>query len=221
MQPVKTYRCLDIETLGTSDPAEIELIKAGMKAPSNYKDPQKIAEYIEGNLSEKIAQTSFNSGLGRVLSVSWAKGLTAAPTVAYAEHADQEGDIIREFFADFDEYHSEILAAHYAIFDLQFITNRSVALGIPLPPVTSWPRDIVPWSKGVLCTQTAWAGRRDKVSLKNLCHYLGIEGAKDDISGADVGPLFHKGEHARIKAYAAQDVKLVQAVVSKYEKAGF
>ena len=61
---------LDIETIGTTDPAAIEDIRASIKPPGNIKKPESIdkwmAEEMPAVLADKVAATSFEPRAGAI-----------------------------------------------------------------------------------------------------------------------------------------------------------
>ena len=98
----------DIETIPAQDPVAIELIKAdiekqklSVKAPSNYKDQEKIDAYIKVEVEKLDAEfdatyrkTSFDGGLGQICCISYAID-DQAPVSIYHEC---ETDILDFFY---------------------------------------------------------------------------------------------------------------------------
>ena len=98
----------DIETIPAQDPVAIELIKVdiekqklSVKAPSNYKDQEKIDAYIKVEVEKLDAEfdatyrkTSFDGGLGQICCISYAID-DQAPVSIYHEC---ETDIL-DFFS--------------------------------------------------------------------------------------------------------------------------
>jgi 3'-5' exonuclease len=93
-------------------------------------------------------------------------------------------------------------------FDLPYIARRCVVHRIRLPRLLD-TAGLKPWEVGHIDTMTLWCfgDRKNYTSLALLTHILGIPTPKDDISGADVGRVYHE-EHdvERIASYCRRDV---------------
>jgi hypothetical protein len=105
-------------------------------------------------------------------------------------------------------------------FDLRFLLNRAIVLGVKLPSALILPRDIKPWSDNVFDTMTAWAGNKDRISQDNLAQALGLAG-KGDFDGSMVAEAWANGEHAKIADYCRSDVETVRAIYRKFQAVGY
>ena len=104
-------------------------------------------------------------------------------------------------------------------FDLRFIINRAIVLGVPIPKII--PRDIKPWSQEIFDTMVAWAGPKDRISQANLAEALGLDGNKGDFDGSQVAEAWARGEHERIAEYCRKDVETVRAIHRRFEAVGY
>lgn len=214
-----TYIYVDIETIPAQDEASHARIAAMVKPPTQMKKAETIAAWEREQKAEAVAEaiskTSFNAAFGHVCCISWAvdDGKVFSQT---AQNVGQECDILKAFF----DAASSIVAnrfptivGHYvAGFDLRFVWQRSIVLGIRVP---NWvPRDLKPWGTNIFDTMTAWAGVKDTISMDNLCQALGIEG-KGDIDGSMVAQMFADGKFEDIAAYCRQDVERTRAIHRK------
>jgi 3'-5' exonuclease len=127
-------------------------------------------------------------------------------------HGDDERALLLQF--------AELLQQHFATdehwlcghnareFDLPYIARRCVVHRVRLPRLLD-TAGCKPWEVGHLDTMALWSfgDRKNFTSLALLTHVLGIPTPKDDISGADVGRVYHE-EHdvERIAAYCRRDV---------------
>ena len=248
---MRTNLFIDMETLPTTDGAVIERIIAEIEAPSNYKDPEKIAAYKAEKAASVVAKTALDGSLGRIAVIGFAfnheapRTMTAVDHLLSNSHAKavspedfREHLMLQDFFDEAtlfikDSIKEEpihyrmiplgmsnevnlcnvrIIGHHIAGFDIRFITQRAIILGVRLP--TWWPRDPKPWSDKVFDTMTAFSGSRDTISLDRLCRALGIEG-KGDIDGSKVAGLWAAGEHKKVAEYCCEDVRKVQAIYKK------
>lgn len=208
------YLYLDIETLPTNDPAIIADIAATIKPPGSMKKAETIEAWERDckadAVKEAVAKTAFSGAFGRVAVIGWAVE-KATPTAVWQDDHASEADVIEGWFDELSQnirMHRTIVGHHVAGFDLRFIRQRCMVLGIRLPP---WfPHDPKPWGDDVHDTMTMWAGVRDTISLDNLCKALRVPG-KTDMTGADVADAWERGEAERVIAYCIEDVNRVRA----------
>lgn len=234
---------LDIETIPSQSPAVLEMLRAdaqaeieAIKAPANYKDEAKIAEYIAGKraeidagIEEKWRRTSFDGAFGHVAVIGFAIG-DAEPVTHYSEQYgthDSEAVILSDFFAAIEHASTRLLTGgtrsaaaptfigHNLVdFDLRFIFQRAVMLGIK--PPSCIPFDAKPWDKTVFDTMTTWAGARNRVSLDKLCRAFGIDGKGseigEEIDGSQVWDFVKAGRIADVARYCAGDVERARQI---------
>lgn len=227
---------LDIETIPGQHPSvraalqlEADEEKAAIKAPANYKDADKIADYILAKQQEIDAavetrwrKTTFDGALGQIVCVSLAIGDDAPITIYQEEWATAEGFILAELNRVIgDAYHPArnmrpVFVGHNIVsFDLRFIFQRSVLLGIQPHPII--PFNARPWDPHVFDTMTAWAGVGNRVSLDKLCRVFGIptkgsELGGDEIDGSKVWDFVQAGRVADVATYCAADVERVREI---------
>jgi len=230
---------LDIETLPTDRQEAIEYITASasdelaqamaeVKAPSNYKDEAKIAEFIAGKRAElkaeheravadKIARTGLDGTFGRVCVAGWALDDCAAKTLADAK----EERIVLQGFADAlnaaigqsDRFETCVIGHNVSAFDLRFLVQRFIVNSIKPPMVIARAAMAKPWeSDKVFDTMVQWAGVGNRIKLEKLCVALGVPSPKGEINGANVAAAVAAGRIADVANYCAKDVEAVRAV---------
>ena len=205
------YLYVDIETLPAADRESVP----APKAPSNYKDPEKIAAYIEEHREEAYRATALDPLAGRILCIGYAFDDEPA-AVLYADDGDEEALIAR--FADV--VHEAATRAHGSLgfvghnlagFDLRFLWFRALAYGehslARALPWHVWQR---PWLSDTMII--AGGPTRERVSLAKLASYFHLGGKGEGMSGAEVYPAYLRGEHDRIREYCRRDVELVREV---------
>lgn len=227
---------LDIETIPAQRPdvrqffavkigEETKTKLAEVKAPSNYKDEVKIAEYInkatsdllngeEAAIDSKLAETSFDGSFGQILCVCWSWGDSEIVTSACAIDLslNEERRVIKAFFDDVYSVAGrrfQVVGHNVAAFDLRFMKQRSIVHG--LRPPLSLPFDAKPWDEVIFDTMVQWGGLKAGGSMDKLCLALGIPG-KGDISGADVWPMAQAGKFQEICAYCRADVERTRSI---------
>jgi hypothetical protein len=131
-----------------------------------------------------------------------------------------ENAILKGFFSSLPQMGMARFVGHYISgFDLRFIINRAIVLGVPIPKII--PRDIKPWSQEIFDTMVAWAGAKGSISQARLAEALGIDGNKSDFDGSQVADAWARGEHERIAEYCRGDIETVRAIHRRFEAVGY
>lgn len=214
---------IDIETTPNADGRALELFKADaekekaeVKAPGNYKDPEKIAEYIaakhaeiDADLHERVLKTSFDGALGNIAVVGVAID-DQAPLAFYEDSTEphkHEADVLAAFFDyvkkayDPSRNTRPVFVGHnLSAFDLRFLFQRAVVLGIKPPAIL--PFNVKPWDDTIFDTMTAWAGFGNRIKLDKLAQALGLPG-KQGIDGSMVWPMIAAGRIKEVADYCA------------------
>jgi hypothetical protein len=216
----------DIETIPAQDPAAIELIKADIekqkllvKAPSNYKDEEKIAAYVKAEVEKLEAEfdatyrkTSFDGGLGEICCIGYAIDDNDARSI----YGDTEFNILNKFYRSLQEHYNpssqqrpKFIGHNIVNFDLRFIFQRSVMVGVRPPMMI--PFNAKPWDESIFDTMTAWAGHGNRVSLDKLCKIFNIpqKGSEigEEMDGSKVWDFYQDGRIEEIAIYCEGDVE--------------
>lgn len=220
---------VDIESIPNQSLEYRAKVREGIKPPGNIKKPESIAAWVAENADvatdEAIAKTSFDPAAGHICCIGWAVGDGPAVAASMGASLHNEASLIDEFF---ESLRTDLPAnggvvrfiGHYISgFDLRFIINRAIVLGVPIPKII--PRDIKPWSLEVFDTMVAWAGPKGSISQARLAEALGIDGNKSDFDGSQVAEAWARGEHERISAYCKSDVETVRAIHRKFEAVNY
>ena len=208
---------VDIETLPASDEDILNGIKSNLKAPSNYKDPEKIASYIEDNLDKKVRDTALSGLFGQVLCIGYAVD-DGDVDFFYADgEVHGESQILSAFrrvccdgsVSQFDFCQNVLVGHNILDFDAPFLSQRMMING--LPPL--FRHHTKPWDMSIDDTMTMFAcGKREHYSLENLCKAFSVESPKGEITGANVYDYWLEGEHEKIAEYCKRDVEATRSV---------
>ena len=120
---------LDIETIALPD-AQLSNLKPVFEAPSNYKDPAKIADSIAAQETKWREQAALSAMTGQVAIIGLLNSVGGF--TSYIAHTpDQEPDILRAFWVNFG--HGHLMGWNIKGFDLPFLIQRCWILGINVP----------------------------------------------------------------------------------------
>lgn len=229
---------LDIETIPGQAAAVLEALradaeaeKAECRAPGNYKDPEKIAANIaeqhaaiDAAVMEKWRKTSFDGAYGQIAVVSFAID-GGEPVKVYRDDWQAPGaetglleelrDTMHERLNPKTELAAQIIGHNVSAFDLRFLVQRSIILGVKPHPVLARAAACKPWETDrVFDTMVQWAGVGNRISLDKLCKALGLPG-KGEIDGSKVWDYVQAGRIAEVADYCADDVRKVWAVYQR------
>jgi predicted PolB exonuclease-like 3'-5' exonuclease len=102
-------------------------------------------------------------------------------------------------------------------FDLRFLFQRSVMLGIKPPLII--PFKAKPWDDSVFDTMTAWAGVGNRVSLSKLCKVFDLDAKGteigDEIDGSKVWDFVRDGRIDDVATYCMGDVERTRAIYKR------
>lgn len=225
---------VDIETIPGQDPAVIGQLyqeaaeeKAKIKAPSNYKDDAKIAEYIQqrqdeidASIQEKWRKTSFDGAMGQIVAISLAFDDEAPINIYREDWQAGEREILEEAYALIEKKCSPTKGLPAFVghnvhgFDLRFMYQRGVLLGVKSPLCI--PFRAKPWDGQIFDTMLEWAGHGKTISLDKLCRVMGIptKGTEigDEIDGSKVWDFVLAGRISDVALYCGGDVERVREI---------
>jgi hypothetical protein len=229
---------IDIETVPAQDPEAIKMLRAEadeekllIKAPSNYKDEAKIKEYIlakqieiDTAFEERYRKTSFDGAYGQIACIGYAIDDEPAKSVWSAGWNQMEGDVLAAFYRILNDRinsNSQMrptFIGHNLIgFDLRFIHQRSVMLGVKPPSFI--PFKAKPWDTTVFDTMIDWAGVGNRVSLAKLCKVFGLDakGSEigEEIDGSKVWDFVKDGRIEDVATYCEGDVERTRQVYKR------
>lgn len=216
-----TYLYLDIETIPAQTDAAKERVASTVKHPAQMTKADTIATWEKEKkaaaVEEAIAKTSFDGGMGHVCCIGFAINdgqihSESVKTLLEERQAIEAFIEVVEISRQNGWENIQIVGHFVAGFDLRFLTQRAIVLGVRLPDW--WPRDPKPWSNEVFDTMVAWAGAKGTISLDALCFSLGLEG-KGDVDGSMVAQMWADGKHDEIGSYCRDDVARVRRVHQK------
>lgn len=220
---LKTHIYFDIETAPSTDPRVRELLALDITPPGNMSKPETIRQWeIDKKpdlVEEAVKKTALDGALGSlaVLGVAFGDEDPEAFWKPGTNPAAHERDILVAFYDRLDNEVSRnyrkppIWVGHnIAEFDLRFLFQRSVVLGIK--PPSCIPFHAKPWDDEVFDTMGRWAGARNTVKMDKLARALGLPG-KEGLDGSKVADYIAAGRIAEVADYCANvDVRQVRDI---------
>jgi len=204
---------LDIETL----PAEESKMET-LRLLFDKKNP----EFDQEKFDEFIAKTNFDGAFGRILCIGYAVD-DDAPQNFYNENNEKE--TLQQFWhlvdalssaprnMQYPDYDLQFIGHNVMDFDLRFIYQRSIVLGVKPAyelnfaryrgyPIYDKSEEWVKWSNS-------------SIGLEYLALALDIPSPKDGIDGSQVAQFFANGKVNDILEYCKRDVETTRAVYRK------
>lgn len=213
------YVFLDVETCPDQKAGAEEAARSRISAPSNYKDPEKIAAYVAEKGAEAYRRTSLDAGYGEVICIAYAfgNGDIKSLTRTMESGPDGERSLLGRFWAEVEENTDAALVwvGHkVAFFDLPFLYRRGAVLGVyPTRPIMP---DYKEWSRDVMCTSYMWTGSsQNGIKLEELSEILGINSPKDLLHGSEVYDAALAGEYEAIANYCEGDVRATREIFNR------
>jgi len=205
---------IDIETTSTQNCEEYaeEFI-----APANYKDAEKIKEYVIEKQNAWLKKAALSPLTGRVCAVGfcWKYKDTEDPIIDMVLDAtgEHEYNLLTRFWKEYMTLNGKVVGHNIRMFDLPFLYLRSLKYGIS-PPIS-------PPFDGIADTMELWNAKRypkDFISLLNLAKFFDIPtGVKETMSGADFGEHLKTRESIELaKEYLKNDLIITQKIFSKF-----
>lgn len=202
----------DIETEALPE-AEIAHLMPTFDAPSNYKDPEKIAANIADQKAKWLERAALSPLTGSVLAI----GLKSKTSKLGGNEWDGNECDLLTAFADylnefaFDGFESRLKGWNIRGFDIPFLITRGWKYGIKFP---KWMTEKAafgqpPFVEDLMDTFKAGDYRAPYVSLDTAARFLGFDGKLG--SGKDFAKLYHSDKAAAL-AYLRRDVELLEEI---------
>ncbi len=198
MQPVLFF---DIETAVNPD-ALVFLPEP--TAPANYKDAEKIAQYVTEKKAEQVQQAPLDADLGKVIAIAMQRGLENAAEVYLTGDPEtpDEAALLHCFWSSFAQMDGRACGYNILGFDLPYLLRRSFDLGIDvplLPRLAKYQTEPVMDLMGILYN---WGNAR---GLKWVCRRYGIPNELPDLNGSKVAGM----DRDTLRKYARNDLTLL------------
>ena len=206
----------DIETLPSTDKQVIERIAANISPPGNIKKKESIDAWMEENyeqeLKKEIHKTGLNAAYGSVACIAFAANEKIHSTTFDLD----ETQCIKSFYECIEDY--EIFSGHnIAGFDLKFLKQRSMILGIKPPKNILKAMNAKPWDDCIKDIMLMWEPDKSKMAglgLDLMCWLFGVEHDHDGFDGSMVAETWPV-DPQKVIDYCISDVKAAREIYYK------
>lgn len=206
----------DIETLPSTDKQVIERIAANISPPGNIKKKESIdawmAENYEQELKKEIHKTGLNAAYGSVACIAWGHKQQTYCT----SPGMNETDCLIWFYSQIEDY--EVFSGYnIAGFDLKFLKQRSMILGIKPPKNILKAMNAKPWDDCIKDIMLMWEPDKSKMAglkLDLMCWWFGVKHDMPDMDGSMVADVWYENPQ-KVIDYCIADVKAEREIYYK------
>lgn len=199
-RPEMPFVVFDLETVPMPG-CESFLDMDAIKAPSNYKDPDKIAAYIEDAKRKEIERAGLDIDLCEIACIGWEDHAGAGGLVP--RNLFSETEMLKKFWVSCGSH--QLVGFNIWHFDLPVLVRRSLYLGVPVPADLRL-EGYRPDARVLDVAHALSFGRRDLLhSLDFYCKRFGIDHG-DSVTGADIARLVAEGNWKAVTAHCYADV---------------
>jgi uncharacterized protein YprB with RNaseH-like and TPR domain len=201
---------IDIETAGL--PGAAEYATEPISAPSNWKDPEKIAAYIAEKQAEQINKAGLDLDLCRVVAVGLQReGAVGVQVLTAGDEAEERGLLTALWSQLLKIQHPVLVGFNHVGFDLPVLMRRSQYLNVAYPRL-SLDKYRTPHID--LMAHLTWNGLVRARSLKFYARRFGIP-FDDPVKGGDIPQLVDAGDWNAVIAHVSSDVELTAALARR------
>jgi predicted PolB exonuclease-like 3'-5' exonuclease len=210
------YIVLDLESHAIADAATY--LTEPVDAPSNWKDPLKIEQYIKDAKQAQLDKAALDVDLARIVCMGLQfHGETVFTETWVLKDETQERTLLGKVFDNWFSSHNTadwpILVTFNGLgFDLPLLLRRALYLGVRAPNIQidryKHPHVID------LMALLNLDGRLKSHSLRFYANRFGIP-VDDESTGADIGALVEADNWQAVEAHCASDVAATYALAKR------
>lgn len=205
---LKKWLCLDVASAPIAEAASF--LEGTIKAPSNYKDPAKIAEYVAEKEAERLAMAATDLDLARITCACF---LMAGDEIEGTPFKDEEQERIGVSYLsgllkEFLRQGASIVTFGGHRFDLPLLMRRARYLGV------EFPRIDLDRFRSVHVDLADLLSDRDNSRRRSLSFYVRRLGWTDllpkPLEGDQEARVFETQEWELLRQSVARDVEAVR-----------
>ncbi len=172
------------------------------EAPSNYKDPEKIAAYIADANAAALEKCALDVDLCRVVAIGWQTERDTDPSAMHLGQNVSEQLMLKSFWNLAQDMH--FVGFNVLGFDLPVLLRRSLYLGVPAPNVQI-DRFRHPMVSDVM-QALSFNGALKFRGLSFYAKRFALDQMEDGLSGADIGKAVTDGRWQDVEKHVLADV---------------
>lgn len=203
----------DIET--AADPVVIPWLEP-LEAPSNWKDPDKIAAEIARREAKRLEELALDWDYNRIVAIGFTMPDDRPDEMLLVRDTQDEEDALLIFWNAWQMPGVVPVGFRCASFDLPTLIQRSRILDVSVPRI-----DLKKWGSADfhdLALLLNHNGMAFGHSLNFYCKRFGLDVPADETTGADVAAMVAYGYWDAIGAHCAADVAKTYALAKRVLK---
>jgi len=169
-------------------------------APSNWKDPDKIAKYIEEKKAEQADKAALDADYGKINAIGW-KSDDEEYNAVLLGNPYSEKELVEGFWKLYKKHNGYSCGYNIIGFDLPYLMRRSFGLGIKIPIIPNLAKYRTSPTLDLMMVLYNWYGYK---GLKWVAKRYGLDNPLPDLEGSQVAEM----DTDTLKAYVKNDVYL-------------
>lgn len=202
---------VDAETLAIPD---VETYLEPVVAPSNYKDPEKIAAYELEARNRLVERAALDIDLAQILCLGiWGEGYTDPIVKTVDDFTGGERELLDWFVDSMKSEGLPLVTFNGLRYDVPLIMRRCLYLNLPCPQLQV---DRFKHPEVVDLAQIlSYDGKLDFHSLSFYCNRFGIKTAEQDLDGKSIAQAWLSGNHDAVREKCRIDVANTAALAQR------
>jgi hypothetical protein len=178
-------------------------------APSNWKDPVKIAAYVEEKRQEQIEKAALDADFGEIVAIGMK--IDSNNIQAFlAGDKYSESELIREFWRLYASENGQSCGYNIIGFDLPYLMRRSFDLGIKPSIIPNLAKYRTTPTLDLMMVLYNWYGFK---GLKFVAERYNIPNPLSELDGSQVATM----DADTLRAYVKNDVMMVYHLYKRME----
>lgn len=187
-----------------------------VEAPSNYKDPIKIRDYIADGTVRALEKCSLDPDLCRLAVIGWLDEGDSEPIVTVVRNEGEEHAILRQFWMRVTlpgGGHRRSISFYGLSFDWPVIVQRSRYLGVPfaMPNLDKYRTP----HTDLHALLTFNGATKHTHSLDFYAKRFGVQLPTDEIDGSQIAAAVAAGEWEKVVNHCRLDVLKTAAIAHR------
>jgi 3'-5' exonuclease len=199
---------LDLETVGISNAADF---CDPVEAPSNWKDPEKIAAYVTEKQADKLAKVALDIDLARIVCVGVEYGGGGGSWVTSLKTEQDEREWLK--FTSDKLATSDVVTFNGLAFDMPLVEAR--LMYHDLAPL-NWNLDTYRTNHIDLYQRMTYKGRVQRHRLQWYRKRFGWLDIPETIDASEIGRAVTEGRWRDVEAHCAADIELTKRLAMRY-----